>query len=132
MVSREPDVDIAVGVHLVPMKFNTLSGDGFVLPPKGKFLVSLLSTGCEACQDYVRELNHQIGRESFDGVIGVFFETYASVNEFTSTYKPRFTCVVEHTGQMVKTFGIKTYPQTLIVEDGVVKRSWVGIKEITD
>jgi peroxiredoxin len=123
---------IETGASLGEFTLKGLDGTEFALSKNRRYLVSFLTTVCPACQTQVHGLNRVAESGKYDRVIGVFFETRKSVEQFKATFAPEFSCLYDPGGKLNTRLNLSTFPQTIELIDGKVNRGWVGSQESFD
>jgi hypothetical protein len=128
---RRPELraEIQNGANVGGLPVTDVGGAESTIPSRGRYLVSILDTGCGPCQQQATALSKMGKLQEYSGVLAVFPDSLSKVQEFASSYEFQFTCLVDAGRGPISKYGISTFPQTLEVNDGVVVRSWVGYHE---
>jgi thiol-disulfide isomerase/thioredoxin len=121
--------EIENGTDLSQLALKRASGEDFVIPQKGNYLIAFLSTGCEPCRQQLPRLSELARANSYDGVLGVFSEPIDEVKEFEGSHRVEFICLVDYKGSVRSHLNVRTYPQTTEIHDGIVTRSWMGLQK---
>lgn len=127
--ASEPQVEIVEGTVLGGYRLRETGGQDLVIPSNGKQLVSFLASECGPCQKQVQALNEVARSNSYQAVIGVFFERPSAVQNFKSAFGANFPCLVDPAGALSAKLKLTTFPQTVELTDGVATRFWLGAKE---
>lgn len=126
---QQPATQIKNGTNLANFQLKNSNNEDFVIPNKGRHLLSFMTTECRACQRQVTSLNDVVkAKGSYDRVSAVFFEPANKVVAFQATFNPEFNCLLDNKGELASKLQINTYPQTIDLVDGVVVKSWVGLQ----
>lgn len=129
VVPTKPAIDVPNGSRLAGFKLTDPEGNEFAIPSEGTYLISFLTTDCDACHIQVRHLNHAAGTKSYQMVFAVFGEDTERVARFMNDLRPEFPCFVDHERRLTNSLKLKSLPQTVELKDGVVVRAWVGMQE---
>ena len=124
-----PVSEIENGTTLAGFSLKELDGKDFVIPSKGRYLVSFLTTGCGPCQMQVATLNRTSDLGSYDKVLAVFFEPRAKVEQFKVEFNAEIPCLIDYKATINTRLNLSSFPQTVELDDGTVIRSWVGVHD---
>lgn len=128
----KPAIDVPNGARLAGFKLKDSEGNEFAIPSEGRYLISFLTTDCDACHIQVTHLNRAADTKSYQMVVGVFGEDTERVGRFITDLRPEFPCFIDNESRLTNLLKLKNLPQTVEIRDGVVVRAWVGTQETFD
>jgi hypothetical protein len=97
---------------------------------KGRVFLAILSPSCEACLVEGKFLKTVIERYSNFRFYGVFiFWRSEDLNEAESKFPANLKLFLDKDYALVKTFGIRSVPLKIYLENGVIKRIWQGAED---
>lgn len=125
----QPRIDVPNGARLAGFQLKDLEGREFAIPSEGKYLISFLTTDCEACHIQIRHLDKAADTKTYQMVFGVFAEDTERVRRFMTDLRPAFPCFIDSERRLTSLLKLKNLPQTVEIRDGVIIRAWVGTQE---
>jgi thiol-disulfide isomerase/thioredoxin len=94
---------------------------------KGKVLLVFLTTECEACQKEIRLLSHLESRIAGKiKIYGVGMENQTQVMSFIKNNEVETRILLDKNGALMSSLGVKYFPTKLLLQDGIIVKSWFG------
>jgi peroxiredoxin len=94
---------------------------------RGRVLLVFLTTDCGACNKEVRTMSKTLPRiPTHLNVYGVFFENRDKVTKFTRENMIQFPVLLDKGGQIFNGLRLRHFPAKILIEDGVIVKTWVG------
>lgn len=95
---------------------------------KNKVLVVYISTKCSACHKEIKILSENDLYEKFGiKVVFISYDSAEEVRKFVEENKLKNDIFFDPNNQLLKTLEIRSTPTNLLIENGEITKSWVGM-----
>lgn len=127
--TNAPSDFVEINNEIFPrVKLNNLTTDIdlFEEMMKGKVLLMFFLSDCSACKRETEFINKTYSTLPSDfKIYGISFEDKEKLLDFVKTNQVKFP-ILQSGIEPFKRFQVKYFPTNFYIEDGIIKKSWVG------
>jgi peroxiredoxin len=93
------------------------------------FLVVYLTSGCKACSDELGLLSDLHANSTGLKIFGIMGEDETVIKNYVRDNNIKFPIIRDRNLDMLRGLKLEFFPTNLVIEDGTIKRAYVGVPE---